>query len=495
MSGRSLRDPPRMERESALPVVEADTAAALVDDDATVAVSGFGSVGDPKAVPRALARQAERGERDPGLTVVSGGSVGEPLDTALVEAGGVDRRYPFVATDAARAAINDRSVAFADRGIAGMSDAIRFGRLADPDVAVVEAVAVGPDWLVPSTSVGQTPAYVRAADELIVEVNTAQPLELARFHDVVLRDPPPDREPLALTAPGDRVGDPAVRFEPSTLRAVVRTDERDDPYQFREPTPADRAIADNLTELLEREYRTDPVFGAAPTLQFGVGSLGNALMTGLADSRLADGDTGLRYFGEVIQDGLLELLEAGRLEAASATSLALSTAGQDRLFESPTQFAEDIVLRPSAVSNAPSLIDRFGVVAVNSALEVDLFGNANSTHIDGRRLVSGVGGSVDFNPNAHLTVVATPATAADGAVSTVVPEVSHVDQTEHDVDVVVTEHGVADLRGLAPVERAEALVECAAPAFRPSLREYLDTARAGDGHIPRAPARALDWQG
>jgi succinyl-CoA:acetate CoA-transferase len=178
MTGPSLDTglPARVESSGSLPVVGAETAAAAIPDGATVAVSGL------KAVPRALARATTAGDREPGLTVVSGGSVGDPLDTALVEAGGVDRRYPFVATDAARQAVNSRSVAFADRGIAGLSDEVRFGRLADPDVALVEAVAVGRDWLIPSTSVGQTPAYVRAADEVIVEVTAAQPRELARFH-------------------------------------------------------------------------------------------------------------------------------------------------------------------------------------------------------------------------------------------------------------------------------------------------------------------------
>ena len=475
-----------------VPVVDPVSAAETIEDGATVAVSGFGSVGDPKAVPRAIARAAEAGDRDPSLTVVSGGSVGDPIDTDLLEAGGIDRRYPFVATEAARAAANDRSMAFADRGIAGLSDEVRFGRVADPDLAVVEAVAVGPDWLIPSTSVGQTPAYVRAADELIVEVNAAQPLELARFHDIVVRDPPPNRGPIGLTGPGERIGTPAVSFAPEKLRAVVRTDERDDPYEFREPTAADRAIAANLTEFLERERDRDPTIGAAPSLQFGVGSLGNALMRALADSALADGR--LRYFGEVIQDGLLDLLEAGDLEAASATSLALSAAGQDRLFADPDGYAESVVLRPSELSNAPALIDRFGVVAVNSAIELDLYGHVNSTHIRGSRLVSGVGGSVDFNRNAHLTVVATPATAGGGEVSTVVPMVTHADHTEHDIDAVVTEHGVADLRGLAPVERAEAIIECAAPEFRADLRTYLTQARTAGGHLPQDLETAFDWR-
>ncbi|MCF2241533.1 acetyl-CoA hydrolase/transferase family protein, partial [Halobacterium salinarum] len=209
-------------------------------------------------------------------------------------------------------------------------------------------------------------------------------------------------------------------------------------------------------------------------------------------SSLADGE--LRYYGEVIQDGLLDLLADGDLAVASATSLALSVDGQDRVFDAPERYAEDVVLRPSNVSNAPSLIDRFGVVAVNSAVGVDLYGHVNSTHVSGARLINGIGGSVDFNRNAHLTVVALPATAAGGDVSTVVPLASHVDHTEHDTDVVVTEHGVADLRGKPPVARAEAIIECAAPAFRPDLRAYLDRALESSWHLPHDLSTAFDWQ-
>jgi succinyl-CoA:acetate CoA-transferase len=481
--------PPRV--EGTLPVTDAATAATLISDEATVAVSGFGSVGYPKAVPSALATAAAA-ERSLALTVVSGGSVGAELDTELIEAGAVARRYPYQATDAARAAANERRIAFADRGIAGMSDEVRFGRLVDPDVAVVEAVAVGPDWLVPSTSLGQTPAYVAAADDLVVEVNDAQPRGLARLHDVYERAPPPDRGPIPLDRVDGRIGSPRVNFERDKLRAVVRTDAPDDPYEFRDPTDVDDRIASHLLSFLEAERERDPVVGAAPTLQFGVGSLGNALMSRLADSSLAGDD--LRYFGEVIQDGLLDLLDAGGLAAASATSLALSAAGQRRLFDDLDRYADRIVLRPSAISNAPAAINRMGVVAVNTAVGVDLYGHVNSTHVRGSRVLNGVGGSVDFNRNAHLTAVATPSTAADGEVSTIVPMATHVDHTEHDVDVVVTEHGAADLRGLAPDERARAIIECADPAFRPDLRAYLERATDGGGHLPHDLETAFDWR-
>ena len=482
--------PPRTTGD--VPEVTTREAAAAVGDDATVAVSGFGSVGYPKAVPGALARAAETGERDLSLTVVSGGSVGPEIDTRLVETGAIDRRFPYQATETARAAANDRSMAFQDRHIAGMSDEVAFARTADPDVAVVEAVAVGPDWLVPSTSIGQTPAYVAAADAVVVEVNDAQPRELARLHDVYRQSPPPERDPIPLTAPGGRVGGPAVRFPPEKLRAVTYANEPDDGYVFRDPTDADRAIADNLVDFLVAERDRDPVVGSAPTLQFGVGSLGNALMAGLADSPVAGAD--LRYFGEVIQDGLLDLLDGGDLAVASATSLALSNDGRERLFADLERYAEDVVLRPSDVSNHAGVVDRMGVVAVNSAASVDLYGHVNSTHVRGSRVLNGIGGSADFNRNAHCTVVALPSTAAGGDVSRVVPMASHVDHTEHDVDCVVTEHGVADLRGTAPVERARRLVEVAHPDYRPDLEAYLERALASGGHQPHDLDTAFDWQ-
>jgi succinyl-CoA:acetate CoA-transferase len=227
-------------------------------------------------------------------------------------------------------------------------------------------------------------------------------------------------------------------------------------------------------------------------LQFGVGSLGNALMSALADVRF--GSRELVYYGEVIQDGLLDLLDSGRLDSASAASLALSADGQTRLFDDIERYAESIVLRPSAISNSPALIRQLGVVAVNSALEVDLYGHVNSTHLAGSHIVNGIGGSGDYLRNAPLSIVTLGATAADGDISRIVPMVPHVDHTEHDVDVVITDEGIADLRGLAPAARADALINnCARPRYRGALELYRNES-AGGGHEPHDRLAAADWQ-
>ena len=470
-----------------LPQRSAAEAAAAIPLDATVAVSGFGGVGYPKAVPLALAES----EREPSLTVVSGGGVGGEIDEALVAADAVERRYPFQAKPAIREAINDRSVAFHDRHISRLGDEVELDQLVSVDVAVIEAVAVGPDWLIPSTSVGLTPSYVAAADELIVEVNHAQPLDLWRMHDVYHRPPPPDRGPLTLSGPGDRAATERLGFDPGALVAIVESDRPDDPYEFRDPTAADEAVGSHLAAFLTDEVATNPALCERVCVQFGVGSLGNAVVGALRD--VAFGDREVCYFGEVIQDGTLDLLDDGLLDVASATSLALSTDGQARLFDGIEGYAERTVLRPATISNNAELVRRFGVVAINSAVDVDIYGHVNSTHIGGTHVVNGIGGSSDFARNALLSIVALPATAKDGAISRILPFVRHVDHTEHETDVFVTEHGVADLRGLAPVERAAATIEsCADPRFRDDLRAYLDRATEADGHLPHDFDTVLD---
>jgi succinyl-CoA:acetate CoA-transferase len=315
-----------------------------------------------------------------------------------------------------------------------------------------------------------------------VEVNRSQPRALEHVHDVYQRDMPPERDPIPIEGPVDRIGSPEVTFDPEKLVAVVETERADDPYDFREPNSVDATIADNLRTFLEAEIERNPMLAERICLQFGVGSLGNALMGAL--SEIEFGDREVVYFGEVFQDGLLDAIDDGLLASASATSLALSEAGQERLFDDVERYAEDVVLRPADVSNNPALIDQFGVVGVNSAVDVDLYGNANATHIGGTRIVNGIGGGGDFNRNCRLGIIALPSTASGGDISRIVPNVPHVDHTEHDHSVVVTEHGVADLRGLSPAERMEAVVEIAHPDFRDELRRYRERALDGGGHAP-----------
>lgn len=482
------RKPVKQRLHGDVSLVDAATAAASIEADATVLTSGFGSVGYPKKIPVVLADS----ERDLSLTVVHSGNVGKEIDVDLVESDAIERRFSYQSSRVAREATNRREIAFSDRNASSIGDEVQHGGLVDPDVTVVEAVAVGEDWFIPSTSLGQVPAFVEAADRLFVELNRRQPLELQALHDVYRPDAPPNRGPVPLTDPGERIGTTHVSFDPEKLAGVVETDVADSTYTFRDPTDDDLAIAENLGAFLGAEMERSPVFEDAIQLQFGVGSLGNALMGELKE--LDFGGRDIIYFGELVQDGLLDMLDDGRLECASATSMALTDEGQARLFENVDRYAKDVVLRPADVSNHPGVIDQFGVVGVNSAIEVDIYGNVNSTHVGGKRMINGIGGSADFNRNSLVTVCALPSTLHGGEVSRVVPMAFHVDHTEHDVDVFVTEQGVADVRGCSPVERAERIIEhCAHPEFAPELRSYLEDVCEQDNHIPHDVQRAAEW--
>ncbi len=472
-----------------VPECDSTTAAEIVQRGDTILAGGFGSVGYPKTVPAALAEL----DRDLDLTVVSGGNVGPEIDIECVGRGIVTRRFGYQNRDISTAAANDGRLAYHDRHLSRVGDEARTGFYGSPDVAIVEAIAVGEDWFVPSQSIGQVPSFVAAANELVVEVNETVSPEFRTFHDVYLRDLPPNRGSLPLKDPGERIGSARVRFDPEKLSAVVRTDRCDTPYEFRTPTDADREIAANFLEFLRAEADRNPALSSRIALQFGVGSLGNSLMEAL-DSELFS-DRELVYFGEVIQDGLLDALDGGAVSTASGSSLALSAEGTDRLFGDVDRYADRIVLRNSDVSNDAGLIDRFGVVSINTAVDVDLYGHANVTHIDGTRLVSGIGGGGDFMRASLLGIVVLASTADDGEISRIKPAVPHVDYTEHDLSIVITEQGVADLRGLSPRERSTEIVEsCAHPRYRPALRSYLDRATERGGHVPHDFDSVFSWQ-
>ncbi len=119
---------------------------------------------------------------------------------------------------------------------------------------------------------------------------------------------------------------------------------------------------------------------------------------------------------------------------------------------------------------------------MNTALEADIFGAVNSTHVLGTRMMNGIGGSGDFTRNAYLSIFSCPSVTKGGLISNIVPMVAHADHSEHSVDIIVTDQGIADLRHLDPVQRAECIIEnCAHPDYRPLLRDYL---RMGAGQTP-----------
>ena len=475
----------------------AEQAAGLIHPGDTVAMSGFTGAGYPKAVPGALAERIERAHAQ-GIAfqvrVLTGASTAPELDGVLARANGIELRLPYQSDPVVREQINRGEVDYLDIHLSHVAQHAWFGYFGKIDVAVVEVTAVLEDGrLVPSSSVGNNKTWLEQADRVILEVNRWQPAALEGMHDIYQGTAlPPDRKPIPLLRPDDRIGEPYLRVDPAKVVAVVETEAPDRNSAFAPPDADSRAIAAHLLEFLDHEVRRGRLTPQLLPLQSGVGNIANAVLAGLAEG----GYRGLTAFTEVIQDGMLALLRDGVLRMASATSFSLSPEGIAEFNRRVDFYRERIVLRPQEMSNHPELIRRLGCIAMNGMIEADLYGHVNSTHVAGSKIMNGIGGSGDFARNAYLSVFMSPSTAKGGAISSIVPMASHVDHTEHDVMVLVTEQGLADLRGLSPKQRARLVIErCAHPDFRPMLQDYFDRAcRDSFGkHTPHLLGEALGW--
>lgn len=479
-------------------VTTADLAAEEVHPGNSVGMSGFTGAGYPKALPAALAQRMERAHESGAefrIGLWTGASTAPDADGVLAAAGGISTRLPYNSDPTLRALINSGDVDYIDAHLSHSAQHMWFGFYGPLDVAIVEVTAILPGGiLVPSSSVGNNKTWLDQADRVILEVNSWQPRELEGFHDIYYGAAlPPHRNPIMLTGPMDRIGEPYLRVDPAKVVAVVETNHPDRNSDFTEPDAASQAIAGHLLEFLRHEVRAGRMPPSLLPLQSGVGNVANAVLAGIGRSEFTD----LLAFTEVIQDGMLDLLDSGTLRAASATSFGLSNRGVERFMADIDAYKGRILLRSEEISNHPELVRRLGVIAMNGMIEADIYGNVNSTHVMGSAIMNGIGGSGDFARNAFLNFFLSPSTAKNGAISAIVPMVSHVDHTEHDVQVIVTEQGLADLRGLSPKHRAERVIaRCAHPDFRDRLTDYLqraEAARPTARHTPHILGEALSW--
>jgi acyl-CoA hydrolase len=222
-------------------------------------------------------------------------------------------------------------------------------------------------------------------------------------------------------------------------------------------------------------------------IQSGVGNVANAVLAGLGKH---PDIPELTMYTEVFQSAAFELMTQEKIAGASTTALCLTQQQMSDLIDEIDYYAPRLVLRPQEISNNPAAVRQIGVIALNTALECDVYGHVNSTHVMGRHMVNGIGGSGDFARNAYLSIFMCPSIAKDGRISTIVPMCPHVDHSEHSVSVVVTEQGLADLRGLAPDDRAARIIDCCAhPSYRDYLHKYVRD--SAPGHIRHDLARCF----
>ena len=479
-------------------IMSAEAAAEMIPAGATVGMSGFTGAGYPKAVPGALAARIrtlnESGAKPFRINVWTGASTAPELDGVLAEVDGIEMRLPFQTDPICRDRINTGKMDYVDIHLSEVSQYAWSGFLGKMDIAVIEVAGIREDGsLIPSSSIGNNKTWIEQADKIILEVNSRQNIGLEGMHDVYYGTAlPPNRKPIMLTHPADRIGEQYMHCPLDKVVAVVETDAPDRNTPFKAPDDVSKRIANHILDFFQREIELGRLPKELLPIQSGVGNIPNAVLEGLDAGPFKD----LTAFTEVIQDGMLKMLKSGTLSIASATAFSLSPDGIKEFDDNIELYRKKIILRQQDISNHPELARRLGIIAMNGLIEADIYGNVNSTHIMGTRMMNGIGGSGDFARNGYLSIFVSPSTAKDGAISAIVPMVSHVDHTEHDVKIIVTEQGLADLRGLSPRQRAHEIINnCAHPDFRPALMDYFERAvHSGRGqHTPHLLEEALSW--
>ncbi len=471
-------------------VTTAEQAAQLFENGMVVGASGFTKSGDSKVVLDALAKRAAQEEIK--ITLMTGASLGHDTDAKLTRAGVLSKRMPFQVDRVLREAINKGEVLFIDQHLSESAELLHNQSLPPVDIAVIEVAFIERDGsLVPTTSVGNSVTFAALAKKVIIEINTKVPESIHGLHDIFQPEDYPRRNVIPILAPENRIGRRSIPLDPNKVAAIVFTDIQDSPADIAPPDGKTIAIAQHLLRFFEDQVKKGLLTDRLLPLQAGIGKVANAVLLGFNDSNFYD----LRMFSEVLQDSTFDLLDSGKLSFASASSITLSSACYDRVFGNLQRYKDRVVLRPQNISNTPGLIRRLGVIAINTAIEFDIYGNVNSTHISGTNIMNGIGGSGDFARNAYLSIFVTQAASKENRISHVLPMVSHVDHTEHDVDILVTDVGLADLRGLAPRERAQTIIDnCVHPDYKEELQSYFDRAcQLRGGHTPHILEEAFDW--
>jgi len=470
-------------------ITDPHTASLCIKDGTNVCISGF-TAGYPKLIPQALVERAKKGEQFK-INLFAGASTGDSVDGILADAGLIGMRRPYMSSRIMRDKINAGELRFKDDHLSSLSAQVRHGGLGPTDVAVVEAVGITEKGhIIPTMSVGNTPTYVRAAEKIIIEIS-AEPLELEGIHDIYIPEDPPYRMPIPIYRTGDRIGKPFIEMDPAKVVGIVFSEEEDSCAIFNTPGEVSQRIADHILDFVEHEIRHDRISPYLPW-QSGVGDVANAVLSGFINN---DFFQSIDIYSEVLQDSVLELIDLGKIRAASGSAMTLSYKSRERFFNEIRRYRDKIVLRPVEISNSPEVIQRLGVIAINTAIEVDIYGHVNSTHVMGSRLMNGIGGSGDFLRNGAVSFIVTPSTAKGGDISAIVPMVSHVDHNEHSVAVVVTEYGLVDTRNLTPKQVAEQVIKkCAHPDYRELLWDYYQRAlHETGGHEPHILSEVYDF--
>lgn len=462
-------------------VISPEEAVRFIQSGMTVALSGF-SKGHPKLIPVAMARDKSLSK----LTVLQAAGKGSEVLGELGRSESISRYFAFQWGGDMRNAINSGRISHADTHFWRLPQDIRNGIYGKIDVAVIECAKIYADGsIVPSLSVGVSQELLDSADKVLLELNVSISDKIEGLHDVVQAYKKP------LECVNQHVGAPVLRCQPDKICGIVISGCAEEDMKFSEPSELFRSIANNVVKVLSNEIqngRLDPHF----TFQAGSGDVTNAVLAGLQEG----GFTELKLYSGVLSDGVLRFIKSGLVTQASSAVLELSHSAMKEFFDDIEFYKQHIVVRPIEMTSSAMQITALDMVSMNTAVEADIYGNINSSSVMGTKILNGIGGANDFSRNARLSIFITPSLAKGENISCIVPMVSHVDNTEHDVGIIVTEWGFADLRGKPPKERAEAIINnCCHPVYRQQLLDYFKNAceLCGNSHMPHDLTTALSW--
>ena len=459
-------------------------AAALIKNGDHIAMSGFTPAGVAKATTKELAKLAvaeHEAGREFKVAIFTGASTGQSTDGDLANAQAILYRAPYTTNPDFRKHVNLGEIPYNDLHLSHMAQELRYGFYGPLDWAILEVCdieEVGNDYHVFLTAAGGiSPTAARLAKHVILELNSFHNPNAKFIHDVYEPLDPPYRKAIPIEHVGDRIGVPYVTIPKDKVAGVVECNIPDEARAFKDSDPVTDKIGFLTAEFLVEEMHKGRIPKEFLPLQSGVGSTANAILGALGeDKHVPD----FNIYTEVIQNSVIEMMLNGRVKDASACSLTVSNECLMQVYDNMDYFKNHLTLRQSEISNSPEIIRRLGVIAINTAIEADLYGNVNSTHISGTKMMNGIGGSGDFIRNAYLSIFTCPSVAKGGVISSIVPFVSHQDSSEHDVNIIVTEQGVADLRGKSPAQRAECIIEnCAHPDYKQLLWDYLKISKMG----------------
>ena len=474
------------------PILTPEEAADLFYNDCNCGFSGFTAPGAPKMVTQAIAAKAEKlhAQGEPfKINIVTGASTSDKCDGILARANAIGRRTPYQNHPDLRKRINSHDAHYFDLHLSETAQKLRYGFIGDIDLAIIEVSDIQDDGtVVVGTGVGNVPTIAKMAKRIVIELNEKLRHALYGIHDIYLPLDPPNRREIPIFKPSDRIGSPVLKLDPEKIVGVVMSDNYEGVKPFTPLDDTTKLIGANVCRFLIGEMKAGRIPSTFLPIQSGVGNVANAVLYGLADAKEIPP---FQMYTEVIQDAVIELMKSGRCSFGSTSSLTVSNEVEEEVISNIDFFKEHLVIRPVEISNNPEVIRRLGGIAMNTALEADIFGNINSTHVTGTRMMNGIGGSGDFTRNAYVSIFSCPSITKEGKISNIVPMVSHVDHTEHSVDILVTDQGIADMRGLDPVQRAEVIIDnCAHPMYRELLHDYLKMSTRG-GQTPHTLEAAL----